>query len=88
MSLDGDSPHGRPDEGGTVLELHFSSEAAANVHLLSAIFGEAARPERTERPKAAAASCGAPRAAGALGAPPGGADARGRSRSRTGSLGR
>ena len=86
VSIDRLNPHGQLDESGTVLELHFASEQAANVHLLGAIFGEASR---TDLPKEAApSSCGTPRAAGALAPPLSAADARVRSRSRTGSLGR
>ena len=69
VSLDEDTGRCLPDESGTVLELHFASEAAANVHLLGAIFGEASRADSPKEGGASTSPCGAPRAAGAL-APP------------------
>ena len=91
MSLDEDTGRCLPDESGTVLELHFASEAAANVHLLGAIFGEASRAGSPNE-EASTSSCGAPRAMGALAAPlarPGDLDRMRRvTGSLTGSLGR
>ena len=52
VSVDEDTDRSIPDESGTVLELHFASEAAANVHLLGAIFGEASTsPSRADLPR-------------------------------------
>lgn len=65
VSVDEDTDRSLHDESGTVLELHFASEAAANVHLLGAIFGEASTsPARADLPRegASASPCaeGAP----------------------------
>ena len=57
VSVDEDTDRSIPDESGTVLELHFASEAAANVHLLGAIFGEASTsPSRADLPREGAAT--------------------------------
>ena len=86
VSVDTNNPHTSPrtpDENGTVLELHFASDTAANAHLLSQIFGDEHKRSEGERAKAAeglavsAASSDASPRAGSL-----------HPRSRTGSLGR
>ena len=58
VSVDEETDRSIPDESGTVLELHFASEAAANVHLLGAIFGEASTsPAELPREGAATSPC-------------------------------